>query len=93
MLRFGKVSKIKGERDENGNLKSYETKDAKQVQKEYETKVNSLLKYCMEFKTALNGLASKDRILPLTAKDIKNCFNDSFKDYFKNILFFLFFFK
>ena len=83
MLRFGKVSKIKGEKDEKGNLKSYETKDAKQVQKEYETKVNSLLKYCMEFKTALNGLASKDRILPLTAKDIKNCFNNSFKDYFK----------
>ncbi len=83
MLRFGKVNKIKGERDEKGNLKSYETKDAKQVQKEYETKVNSLLEYCMKFKTALNVLSSKDRILPLTAKDIKNCFDDSFKDYFK----------
>ena len=83
MLRFGKVSKIKGEKDEKGNLKSYETKDAKQVQKEYETKVNSLLEYCMKFKTALNSLASKDWIFPLTAKDIKNCFNNSFKDYFK----------
>ncbi len=83
MLRFGKVNKIKGERDEKGNLKSYETKDAKQVQKEYEVKVNSLLEYCMKFKTALNVLSSKDRILPLTVKDIKNCFDDSFKDYFK----------
>ena len=83
MLRFGKVNKIKGERDEKGNLKSYETKDAKQVQKEYEVKVNSLLEYCMKFKTALNSLASKDWIFPLTAKDIKNCFNNSFKGYFK----------
>lgn len=83
MLRFGKVSKIKGERDENGNLKSYETKDAKQVQKEYETKVNSLLEYCMKFKKGLTKLSPGEGNESITAKDIKNCFNDSFKDYFK----------
>lgn len=80
MLNFRKVSKIKAEKDAENKLTSYETKNAEGNQKEYEEKVNQFLKYCIGFKKELNKQDPKKAV---TVKDIKECFDNSFKEYYK----------
>ena len=80
MLNFRKVSKIKAEKDAENKLTSYETKNAEGNQKEYEEKVNQFLEYCIGFKKELNKQDPKKAV---TVKDIKECFDNSFKEYYK----------
>ena len=84
MLRFGKVNKIKATKDEKGNVTSYGTEYAKGSQKDYEKKVKDFFKYCQGFDKALKELQPEEGKV-ITAKDIKDCFNKSFKGYYSKL--------
>ena len=56
--------------------------DAKSDQAKYEAKVNEFLGYCKDFNNALARNGNDGKIK--TVGDIITCFNDSFKNYYKN---------
>ena len=81
MFNLEKAKKMKILNNKDGT-KKYGTEDAGKDQKKYEEKVNQFLEYCMEFKNVLVTEINAGELD--TVDDIRKCFNDSFKKYYKN---------
>ena len=85
-LRKTKKLEILGNDDQmRYGTKKDPKKDIKKDQKKYEEKVNQFLRYCKNFRNELvERSKNKDKRKELkTVGDIKECFDSSFKEYYK----------